>query len=318
MFSIWRIFLNLITFFYISFNSFSEQAIAANLPVRVVTSTTDLAWAVKEIGANLVSVESLLRGTEDPHFVDARPDYVAKVMRADVVCLIGLDLEVGWLPKVLTKSGRKEIQPGGKGYCDTGRRVEVLEKVSGGVDRSLGDVHPGGNPHFWLSPLAMIQAGLEIKDVLSQIDPKNKSQYEAGFKKFSQALTQTQQKLLAELKTAGLSGRNGRFFEYHREFSYFAQAYGLQSAGSIEEKPGVPPSAGRLSQVASLIKSSGVHVVLAASTAPRRVLGKIQEIAPVKVVVVPLSVRMDGAMTDYHQLQQYIVTSLITAHKSQR
>jgi zinc/manganese transport system substrate-binding protein len=151
----------LVTLCFDIFQMTSAEASSSVKPLRVVTSTTDLAWAVRDIGGSRVVAESLLRGTEDPHFVDARPDYVAKVIRADIVCFVGLDLEVGWLPKVLAKSGRREIQSGGQGYCDASRRIEVLEKVNGGADRSQGDVHPGGNPHYWLSPVAMAQAGLE-------------------------------------------------------------------------------------------------------------------------------------------------------------
>jgi zinc/manganese transport system substrate-binding protein len=304
----------LVTLCFDIFQMTSAEASSSVKPLRVVTSTTDLAWAVRDIGGSRVVAESLLRGTEDPHFVDARPDYVAKVIRADIVCFVGLDLEVGWLPKVLAKSGRREIQSGGQGYCDASRRIEVLEKVNGGADRSQGDVHPGGNPHYWLSPVAMAQAGLEIRDMLIRNDPQNKAHYDAGYNQFSNSLRKTQAKLLGMLKSAGLTGRSAQFFEYHREFSYLAQAYGLSSVGTIEEKPGVPPSAGRLSEVSAKVRNSGVKVILAAATAPRRVLNKVQEMASAQMVIVPISVREDGELSNYHELQQYIISAFISAN----
>jgi zinc/manganese transport system substrate-binding protein len=280
-----------------------------------VTSTTDLAWAAKEIGGDKVEVESLLRGTEDPHFVDARPDFISKVSRADVVCIVGLDLEVGWIPKVLSKSGRREVQPGGNGFCEVGRKVEVLEKPTGvALDRSMGDVHPSGNPHFWLSPAAFAAASIEIKETLMRVDLPNAKFYEARYTELSKKLLTLQEQLRAKLASNGVIGEKARIFEYHREFAYFANAYGLKSEGSLEEKPGVAPSAGRLVRVAADVKIRGVKIVLASETAPRKLLSRFEELSGLRVIAVPVSIHREGAPSTYMALQEQLVERVIEAH----
>jgi zinc/manganese transport system substrate-binding protein len=295
---------------------FAAPAPALAAALRVVTSTTDLAWAARQIGGDEVVVESLLRGHEDPHFVDARPDFVSKVSRADAVCIVGLDLEIGWMPKVLAKSGRREIQPGGKGYCNAGEAIEPLDKSTGPVDRSMGDVHPSGNPHYWLSPVSFATAASEVRSVLVRLDPKNTSLYEERYKEFVASMETLRKSLADRLVAAGVSARSAGFFEYHREFAYFAQAYGLTSLGAIEEKPGVSPSAKRLVQVSQLIRDRGVRLVLAGHTAPQRTLAKVQELSGVPVVRLPLSVAREGSASDYVAWQSHLVDEIIKAHRA--
>ena len=135
--------------------SLSATALAK---VKVVTTIPDLAWVAAEVGGDHVETKALLRGNENAHFVDAVPEFTRLTADADVVCIAGLDLEVGYMPAVLTRSGNAKIQPGGAGYCEAGKSVQVLEKLTTAVDRSMGDVHPAGNPHFYLSPKARLLA----------------------------------------------------------------------------------------------------------------------------------------------------------------
>jgi zinc/manganese transport system substrate-binding protein len=280
---------------------------------KLVTTTTDLAWMAREIAGTDAEVESLLKGTEDPHFVDARPDYIRKVASADAVCVVGLDLEVGWMPKVLAKSGRAALQPGGKGYCDTGSRIDVLEKPTGPIDRSMGDVHPAGNPHFWLSPSAMAQSSEEVAETLARIDPGKAQTYRERQKAFVTRMNELQTAGRARLVKAGVSGSKARFLEYHREFAYFAQAFGLESLGSLEEKPGVSPSAGRLVNVASQAKSEGVRIVLATEHSPRRLLARFEELSGVPVQTVPVSIDARGEPKDYPALLSRIEEAVVAA-----
>lgn len=291
-------------------------AVALASPPKIVTSTTDLAWAARQIAGDAASVDSLLRGHEDPHFVDARPDFVAKVSRADAVCVVGLDLEIGWMPKVLAKSGRRDVQPGGKGYCNAGEAVVPLDKATGSVDRSMGDVHPSGNPHYWLSPVAFAAAAAEIKKTLVRLDPQGTDRYEDRYRAFVQAMEALNKTLRDRLVAAGVTGSSARFFEYHREFAYFAQAYGLTSGGTIEEKPGVSPSASRLVQVSKMIRDSGVKLVLAGHTAPERTLARVQELSGVAVLRLPLSVAREGALAGYIDWQNHLVDEIIKAHRA--
>ena len=151
--------------------------------LKVITTTPDLAWLSREIGGSKVKVESLLDGHENPHYVDAMPHFILKVAAADMFCLVGLDLEVGWVPKVLTKSGNPQVQPGGKGYCETGKTVKAVEIPQGKIDRSMGDIHPSGNPHFHLGPSSFLQGGKTILNTLIELDGKNAVFYLDNFSK---------------------------------------------------------------------------------------------------------------------------------------
>jgi zinc/manganese transport system substrate-binding protein len=289
----------------------SLPALAKN--PKLITTTTDLAWMAQQIAGPDVDVESLLNGREDPHFVDARPDYIHRVSQADALCQVGLDLEVGWLPKVVAKAGRAHLQAGGKGYCEAGTHIEVLEKPAQTVDRSMGDMHPSGNPHFWLSPVAMSQASFEILETLIRINPEKKLQFSERHRAFLERMKTLQREGLARLKAGGVTAEKSRFLEYHREFSYFAKAFQLESLGSLEEKPGVSPSAGRLAYMSKFAKSEKVNVVLATPHSPRRLLSKFQELSQLKVKVVPVSLNPSAGLSDYAQLLERIQTAYTDA-----
>lgn len=279
--------------------------------VRVVTTTTDLAWAVKEIGQEHVSVESLLKGTEDPHFVDALPSFIHKAANADVVCVVGLDLEIGWAPKILTRTGKAEIQPGGPGYCEAGSSIQnLLEVPIGGVDRSMGDVHPRGNPHFWLSPDHFAEALVALSESLKAHDPQNAATFTANAGKLKEQLSKIKNKYAARL--AALEKRTGPMpiLQYHKELTYFMKGYGLKSAGSLEEVPGVAPSAGRIAQVASQAKAQKVKLLLAGEHAPRPLLQKFRELSGIPYAIVPTSIRAHGAPATYEELQEALVSTL--------
>ena len=151
-------------FIFLSLNAFSK--------LKVVATTPDLAYAIKKIGGKRVKVFSLLNGNEDPHFVDAMPSWISKVSKANIFCFVGLELEIGWAPKVLTRSGNSKVQSGGKGHCNVGNYIDALEVPKGKIDRSMGDVHAGGNPHYHLGPSQYKKAANGIFEILVNNDPK--------------------------------------------------------------------------------------------------------------------------------------------------
>jgi zinc/manganese transport system substrate-binding protein len=279
-------------------------------PIPVVTTMTELAWAAEQIGGAHVAARSLLEGTENPHYVDAVPEYIRLVADAQAVILVGMDLEIGWMPKVLARSGNAQVQVGGKGYCEAGKGVDVLEKPTGDVNRSMGDVHPGGNPHFWLSPKALGQAAGPITDTLIAVDPAHSADYLKGRDAFRKKLDEIAEKNQAKLKAVA-SGVAAWVIEYHKEFSYFFNQYGLKSFGSIEEKPGVLPSAGRLAQVGLSAKQAGVKVVLAGEYAPKKTLERFTEISGIPVAQLPTSIQPGGKIRDYAELQALLVDTLV-------
>lgn len=282
-------------------------------PLKIVTSTTDLAWAVKQIGGAHVEVTSLLKGTENPHYVDAVPEFVRLVADANGVVIVGLDLEVGWMPKVLTRSGNSKVQPGGVGYVEAGKGVHTLERPIGGVDRSMGDIHPAGNPHFWLGPKAFSQAMGPVTQMLKVLDPTHAADYDGGLNRFIAFMDKTQKDNAKQLHQALISVKQPVLVEYHKEFAYFLEDYELKSLGSIEEKPGVAPSAGRLAEMGLLAKNNGVRFALASETAPKKTLERFTEISQIPVVIVPMSLQPAKGLKDYTAFQTRLVDAVLSA-----
>lgn len=286
---------------------FSVFNLRADGPVNVVTTIPDLAWMVQEIGGGKVKAQPLLRGTENPHYVDAVPSFIAKVAGADAVLSVGLELEVGWLPKVVARTGKAEVQPGGKGYAEVSRTVKVLDVPAGKIDRSMGDVHPGGNPHFWLGPLALAEGGTAVVELLAGLRPEAASEFAANQARFTEEMKQ-----LVASNRAKFGVLTGKWLmEYHEEFTYYLRDHGIESWGSLEAKPGVAPSAGRLAQVAMAARKSGVQVLLAADYAPKQTLARFSELSGIPVVSVPTSGRTNSM--GYVALQNHIANALVEA-----
>lgn len=282
--------------------------------IKVVTTLPDFAWMVQEIGGEFVEAKALLRGTENPHYVDAVPDFIRLVADAKVVCIAGMDLEVGYMPAVLSKSGNAAVQPGGVGYCEIGKTVTALDKPTGPIDRSMGDVHPAGNPHFFLSPRSLAEGSQEVVKALSRVDAARAAHYEkagAAFKAKMESLSQEIKTKLEPFRAA----QKGKplLLEYHKEYAYFLAEYGLLSFGSLEEKPGMPPSAGRLATVGASAKAAGVKLILAADYNPAKTLQRFQEISSIPAVIVPTMIQAKGPASTYPDLQRSIADALVKA-----
>ncbi|MFS4459461.1 metal ABC transporter substrate-binding protein [Bdellovibrio sp. HCB2-146] len=271
--------------------------------IKVVTTLPDLAEVVREVGQGNVEVQSLLQGSEDPHYAEARPDFILKVNRADIVCSVGLDLEIGWLPKVLEKSGNAKVQDGGTGSCILGKTVKAVDIPTGVINRSMGDVHIHGNPHFYLSPLKLTEGADEVLRVLTTAMPDKKSELQKNYDSFKAKMQALQTKLQGQVKAK-------KVMEYHKEYTYFFAAYGLSSAGSLEEKPGMPPSAARIAEVAKLAKEQKVAVLFASPSAPHKTLERFKELSGVPVVVVPSYVTNKESTNSIEKLQTLLVNSI--------
>ena len=280
--------------------------------LNVITTTTDLKWLVKEIGGNKVKAQSLLNGTEDPHFIDAMPHFIGKVAGADMFCLVGLDLEVGWAPKILAKSGNKQVQQGGKGYCETGKTVTALNIPKGRVDRSQGDIHPMGNPHYHLGPDAFIQGGETVLNTLINLDSKNATYYLRNYDQLKKNIGELKKKIEGLL----LPVKERNYMEYHREFTYFLKEFGLRNLGAIEAVPGVPPSAGRLARVSIQAKESQVAMALASTTSPKNLTDKFQEMSHTPVARLPISIVRNSKPKDYEELLTMIAAAIVEKSKT--
>jgi zinc/manganese transport system substrate-binding protein len=288
---------------------FVSSSLPAKEKIKVVTTIPDFAWLAEEIGDSALEVNALLSGRDNPHYVDAIPEYVRKVANADVVCVVGMELEVGYMPAILSRSGNAAVQHGGKGYCDLGNAIDALEKHSEPIDRSMGDVHPHGNPHYYLSPMQMIKAGERLKDILISVAPANAKQFTVGYSELTTKLLALKDENAKRLKSIDRS--KPLIIEYHKEFSYFLHDYGLKSFGSIEEKPGVPPSSRRLAEVALAARNAGVKVVLSTDYNPEKTLQKFSELSGLPVIRVPSMVQRGTKLDDYPKVHNHIVDQLI-------
>lgn len=312
--------------------------------LKIITTTTNLAWLVKEIAGDHADVEALLNGTEDPHYIDAKPSFILKVANADVVCSVGLSLEVGWLPKVLMKSGNRNVQKGGAGYCVLGEAVSSMEVPTGVVDRSQGDVHPEGNPHFSISPLRMLEAADAAYKVLVKIDTTNQQVYQARLISAKKKLKSIQQQGREKLAGAGIltadhgrvsesgakgtkgakktkkpeatTGRTLKTMQYHKEFTYFLHDYGIRSVGTLEAIPGSPPSAGQLAKAAQLAKAENVTMVLATTYNNRNITQRFSTLTGIPTVTVPLHLRPSAGLADYEKLQFLLLDTIVKAWKT--
>lgn len=244
----------------------------------IVTTLPEFAWAAQKLVPD-AKVISLLNGTEDPHFVDASPSFIFKVAKAKVIIFNGMQLEIGWLPKILEMSGNNKIQMGSPGFCDASIGVKKVEQLTN-YDRSMGDIHPAGNPHYTLSIARMIESLLTIKNCLE------KNGYNAKILNSNYELTKIE--MLNSFKKNKDTLKDRKFYVYHREFSYFAEDYKLNLIRSLEKVPGVLPSASFLTKMAVKAKNDKPLAVLAGATSPRKILSKFEELSKIPYLLLPL------------------------------
>lgn len=277
---------------------------SAEASLRAVGSTPEMAWLLQRIGGSEVEVKALAKAGDNYHFLDARPDFILAVNRADILCRVGAELEIGWLPKILDRAANTKVMSGGAGDCDASRAVALEEKPTKPVDRSMGDVHAAGNPHFWFSPAETAKAAREVEEKLAAVSPEKAKVFAANREALEKELAALQEKLRQKIKK-GLSA-----YQYHRDFSYFFSAYGIQSLGSIEEIPGVSPSAARLGKVALEAKEKKAAFALAAEHDPASALAKFQELSGVKVVKLPTSLSDFRDPAAYAKWQEKLVSAI--------
>ncbi len=228
----------------------------ANL--KVATSLSDLASVARFVGGNHVDAKSLCKGYEDPHYVPAKPSLMKAIQHADVFVSVGLELDNGWLPLVLPGSRNPKIQPGQPGFVDASDGVKVLEKPTGTVSRAEGDIHPLGNPHYYLDPDNLKVVADHLARVFSQVDPANADDYAANAKAFDARIDSSLVRWEAEL--APYKGTS--VVTYHKNFVYFADRFGLKLFGTVEGKPGIPPSPRHIAELADAMEQAGVKLVL--------------------------------------------------------
>lgn len=283
------------------FVGLSRQARAA---VKVVTTTAGLAALTKEVGKGLVDVQAMALWTQDPHFVDAKPSLALSLNRADLVVLVGLDLEVGWLPRLLVGARNPRVQTGARGYLDCSRFVRIRD-VPASVDRSHGDIHPGGNPHYLSDPRQAQACARGIAERLAELDPAHRADYQRHLADFEARLTATRagwERRLAPFKGAAVFG-------YHQTWSYVADWAGLVEVGFLEPKPGIPPTPAHVAELLALGRARGVRAILQEAYYPDATSKLLAAKIPVALVKVPGDVAFQNGQT-YLEFAQNLVGAL--------
>ena len=320
-------------------------AAAKTEKLQIVTTTTDLKAIAQAVGGEKVSVTSIATGYENPHYVQAKPSFMMLARKADLWIRVGLELEIGYEELIIDGSRNRNIRIGKPGHLDASEKVLRLEVPKTRVTRELGDVHPQGNPHYWLDPLnARIVAG-SIAKRMSKLSPENTEAFEKNLAAFQKALDECMfgaalvkkvggGKLWAmELKgtlneyltvrklTNDLGGwlgvmrplKGSKIITHHRSWSYFANRFGLTVAAELEPKPGVPPSGSHLLKVMKRAKAEGVSVILLEPAYSRKAADLVAKKTGVTVVVCAISVGGQKEATDYLALIDLIVDRISKA-----
>lgn len=274
--------------------------------LNVVTTIPDLAAIAQEIGGDKITVKSIARGDEDPHFLEPKPSYILIVNHADLLIEVGLQLEIGWLPVLITQSRNPKIQTGMHGRMDASEKIPLLEIPVGAIDRSQGDVHPDGNPHYWLNPQNGLVIAQEIAEHLSQLDPVNKDFYGLQLQTFQ---TKLKNKIVEWQKLASpLKGKTA--VAYHKTTPYLADWLGLKIVDFIEPKPGIPPSPSHILALMDEMTKQKVPWIITASYYDMKAARELSEKTGAKVLVLPSSVGGNKEVSTYEELFDYLIAQL--------
>jgi ABC-type Zn uptake system ZnuABC Zn-binding protein ZnuA len=282
---------------------------AAKPVLQVVASTTDLRDIAQEVGGTRVSVINISEGYQDPHFVEAKPSFILKLRDADVFAFVGLDLEIGWMPLLVQGARNPKIQRGGSGYLDVSRAIPVLDVPGGKVDRSQGDVHPLGNPHYWLDPENGRRIARLFQQRFSELDPAGASVYAANEKAFEAKVNAAERSWTDE--RARMKGKP--IVAWHTSWKYFADYAGVEIVGFMEPKPGVPPSPSHLASLILTMKRTGAKVIVMEPFYDRKMADFVASKTGATVLVLPPSVGGVKGIDDYVQLLDYDLKKVAAA-----
>jgi zinc/manganese transport system substrate-binding protein len=280
----------------------------AEAKLRVVASIEALADLSRQVGGDRIEVTSLSRGYQDPHFVEAKPSLVLALNRADALVHVGLDLEVGWLPPLVQQSRNGRIQRGQPGNIDASSsiRPEDIPSVPSDQLRALGDIHPLGNPHYWIPPKNARAIAQLLAARFTALDGDGAATYKAELARFEARLAAKEK----EWEAAAASLRGARIVTYHKSWSYVAHWLGMEEVGYIEAKPGIPPTANHTAQLVEMMKKSGVKIVVVESFYPSTMARFVADNGHARLVSAPSNVGATPAIKTYFDLVDAVIAAL--------
>ncbi len=284
-------------------------ALPAQAAIKVVATTEDLAALTREVGGDKVEVDALARGYQDPHFVEAKPSFILKLHAADLLVAVGREMEIGWLPPLINQSRNAKVQPGANGYLDASLNVRILEIPTGQLTRAMGDVHPAGNPHYWLDPGNGRHMAQAIQAKLAAISPADSGYFAARYADFDKRLAAAETRwntVMAPLKGA-------KIVTYHRSWPNLCDRFGLNVVGYVEPRPGIPPSPSHTIDLIAQMKRDNVKVLVVEPYFDLKTPNSVARETGAAVVVLPPSVGAEKEITDYIKLFDAITAKLVAA-----
>lgn len=279
-------------------------ATSAFAKVNVVATLPFIGSLAKEIGGDRIEVTAVVKPNQDPHYVEAKPSMILAARRADILMYNGLDLEIGYLPVIIESSKNPNIQPGKPGNLDCSRYVTPIEKLSS-ADRSMGDVHPLGNPHYLNSPRNIARVVEGMAEALSAVDPSNEAFYKDRLAAFKEKFNKK------EAEWSGIRLKGKKFIAYHRDISYLEADFGFHIIGYIEPKPGIPPSAAHLESIVEIIKREKADgIINSTASQGRQAVDFLSQKTGVKGITIPNDVGSTDYAKDWFSFMDQVLTSL--------
>lgn len=288
-----------------------NPAIAGKL--NIVTTLPSLASITESIGGDYVDVYSITRGAQDAHYIEAKPSYMVRLSKADLLIYSGLELEIGWLPLLIQGARNNKVAVGSKGNLNASSVIPVdniLEKPHGEVDRSMGDVHPGGNPHYLLNPNNAVLVADLIAERIKELDTEHKAQYNQNLSQFKETLKSK----IQELENQASQLQNQNIVCYHVHWSYLLNWLKLNQKGYIELRPGIPPTPKHKQEIISLIKENQVKVIIVSSWKEPAKAREVANATGAKLLILPGEVNAMKGSESYIQWIEYMVTQLAEAY----
>jgi len=279
--------------------------------LNVIATTEDLASIAAEVGGDHITIESIAKGYQDPHFVEAKPSFILKLQKADILILVGRELEIGWLPVLINQSRNAKIQQGAPGYLDASLQARILDVPNGQVTRAEGDVHPLGNPHYWMDPENGKIIAKEIFDTLVKMRPNERSYYEPRLNDFVNKVSAAEKRWLDMMAPY----KGTKVVTYHRSFSNFADRFGLNIVGYVEPKPGIPPTPQHNLDLINQMKKDNVKIVLVEPYFDVKTPNAIGRDTGAEVLIMPPSMGGTKDVPDYIKLFDSNINMLVTAIK---
>ncbi|MCE5314356.1 MAG: metal ABC transporter substrate-binding protein [Armatimonadota bacterium] len=273
----------------------------ASAAIDIITATPELADIARQVGGNKVSVYSVAKPNRDYHRVEPRPSDVSKIAHADLVVRVGLDLDM-WMDSLINASANRKVNKGGKGYVDASENIHRLEVPKEQVTGASGDIHVYGNPHYFYDPENGKVIAKNIVNGLIRIDPANKETFQDNYQAFAKEIDSRIKKWKKELEPF----KGYRVVTYHQSAIYFLHRFGLKSFGTIEDKPGIPPSASHVSELIRRMKDQKIKAVVIESVYSKRFPDLIERETGTKYKTVPYSVGSDGAKSYFDLIDSWV------------